>query len=100
MDGGPAVLRVQVIAPRSRTQTKLRSQERSACEELQMLLARAPLLTPEFRLCAGTGRDHLNAQNCGTSIHRGGLQLALVAVGTILTDRPPHRSVRARLRIR
>jgi hypothetical protein len=24
----------------------------------------------------------------------------MVAVGTILTDRPPHRSVRARLRIR
>src|SRR6266700_788071 len=28
------------------------------------------------------------------------LQLHLVAVGTTITDRPPHRSVRARLRIR
>src|SRR6476661_8162609 len=33
-------------------------------------------------------------------LDRFGCRWSIVAVGTIITDRPPHRSVRARLRIR
>jgi len=39
------------------------------------------------------------SRSCGTIISPGRLRIT-VAVGTTIADRPPHRTVRARLRIR
>jgi len=45
-------------------------------------------------------KDLFNSEEFQQFLSRRSSRNVPVAVGTILTDRPPHRSVRARLRIR
>jgi hypothetical protein len=59
-------------------------------------------MKPDWRsdlsICAaGFTAERIGHNLRGESIYRNDI---VIAVGTAITDRPPHRSVRARLRIR
>ena len=62
----------------------------SDCHPLLLITAHGPRYSPRYQIRA------TNPVNGPTN----GWYFNTVAVGTTITDRPPHRSVRARLRIR